>query len=583
MVSNLLYPILNSSPQLTSAVFLGADNSVKLGDFGLSKIMQSHDFASTYVGTPYYMSPEICAAERYTLHSDVWSLGCIIYELCTNEPPFNARSHFELVQKIKVGKFSPLPSCYSQDLQKVIGDCLRVNPNTRPETATLLNLPAVKLMRKEREVVELGQLLKVREEQALRKCSEAEEKLARLRVEEEKRKGEIEAAVRREWEVKARLEIDRQVQIELERLHKTFETEVKEKVEAEVQKRIREFKDQQQITPATSSTVTEEHSRSSVNASDTDFPTSTDLSDLSLDSPVSLRSNPVSKGTRTPFGRSQTMFVGSPMDISMVDPSPMSIASLSLSPRRTGGAASGNPALADGQNIFAVAAQKKWQPTLAYSEDEEEDELPALPSPTRQKPLNDPFKPSTRPPMLRQKTAPMHKLNSQQSLFTTATTNSKLVPAQKATSPGTAAPRIILKENKNTSPNRTLVNTLSTGPSANESGSPVRKGQLKSKRAKGVNNPQDGGDGMLKAVMQRNMGGRTLVELAQARAGGRAVDGTEPDGEVQSKTKAQHSGSADAAIRYATKMAEREVVWDPEKDEMPSPFLVRGGRGIRRL
>ena len=62
---------------LRYAVFLGEDNSVKLGDFGLSKLMQSHDFASTYVGTPFYMSPEICAAEKYTLKSDIWSLSLI--------------------------------------------------------------------------------------------------------------------------------------------------------------------------------------------------------------------------------------------------------------------------------------------------------------------------------------------------------------------------------------------------------------------------------------------------------------------------------------------------------------------------
>ncbi|KAG9681299.1 kinase-like protein, partial [Aureobasidium melanogenum] len=49
-------------------VFLGEGNAVKLGDFGLSKIILSHDFASTYVGTPFYMSPEICAAERYSLY-----------------------------------------------------------------------------------------------------------------------------------------------------------------------------------------------------------------------------------------------------------------------------------------------------------------------------------------------------------------------------------------------------------------------------------------------------------------------------------------------------------------------------------
>ena len=98
---------------LTILVFLGDNLQVKLGDFGLSKVMQSHDFASTYVGTPYYMSPEICANERYTLASDIWALGCIMYELCTRKVPFNAHSQIQLVQKIKEGRVEPLPDHYS--------------------------------------------------------------------------------------------------------------------------------------------------------------------------------------------------------------------------------------------------------------------------------------------------------------------------------------------------------------------------------------------------------------------------------------------------------------------------------------
>src|SRR5215470_9304845 len=187
-------------------VFLDADNSVKLGDFGLSKILQSHDFASTYVGTPLYMSPEICAAERYSLYSDIWSLGCIIYEFCTKEPPFNARTHIELIHKIKAGRVSPLPPVYSAELQKVINSCLQVNPNSRPDTAQLLNLPVVKLMRKEQEVVSLGRKLKDEKEQADRRIKEADEKLAKLESERELLRSELDASVRREWEVKARLE-----------------------------------------------------------------------------------------------------------------------------------------------------------------------------------------------------------------------------------------------------------------------------------------------------------------------------------------------------------------------------------------
>ncbi|KAF2211510.1 hypothetical protein CERZMDRAFT_4395, partial [Cercospora zeae-maydis SCOH1-5] len=128
-------------------VFLGENNSVKLGDFGLSKIIASHDFASTYVGTPFYMSPEICAAERYSHHSDIWSMGCIIYELATRQVPFEARSHMELVLKIKKGYIKPLPSQYSPDLTDVISWCLKTDPRQRPDCAQLLGVANIKVAR----------------------------------------------------------------------------------------------------------------------------------------------------------------------------------------------------------------------------------------------------------------------------------------------------------------------------------------------------------------------------------------------------------------------------------------------------
>ncbi|EGP88077.1 uncharacterized protein MYCGRDRAFT_41334, partial [Zymoseptoria tritici IPO323] len=128
-------------------VFLGENNSVKLGDFGLSKIIASHDFASTYVGTPFYMSPEICAAEKYSHHSDIWSLGCIIYELASRRVPFEARSHMELVLKIKNGRLTPLPSQYSQDLWDAISWCLKTNPLQRPDCAQLLSFANIKVAR----------------------------------------------------------------------------------------------------------------------------------------------------------------------------------------------------------------------------------------------------------------------------------------------------------------------------------------------------------------------------------------------------------------------------------------------------
>ncbi|KAI9822938.1 MAG: G2-specific serine/threonine protein kinase [Thelocarpon impressellum] len=545
-------------------VFLGADNSVKLGDFGLSKIMQSHDFASTYVGTPFYMSPEICAAEKYTLHSDIWSLGCIMYELCAREPPFNAKTHLQLCQKIKDGKIPPLPHVYSPELQSVVRSCLKVDPKLRPETSTLLNLPVVKLMRKEREVVELGRLLKSKEELAKRKARELDERAARIDMEREKMRREVDASVRREWELKARLEIDRQVKGEMERLQRLVEMDFQEKVQHEVQRQLRTLKEPEKgDAPAAGDDIP----LSSVSTNgESDFPSTTDLTELSLNSPVAQQGKASRKTTRTPFSRSRTMVEDSPMDVQMVDPSPMSIASLSLSPRRTA------PGKRSAKNIFAAAAEEK---PMAAFEDEDEDDLPPLPSPTRQKGSNNPFR-TARPPLVTQKTAPLQKLSSQPNLFGPPTKKANPQPDPPSLRP-TTSERNALNEKKATSPNRRLSKIpSSTALLANESGSPVRKAKKAVFAA-----PASAADDMVKAVTKNNfMKGRTLVELAQARAGGRPMEDVDPEAAAALADKArvkkrQTIGEGGGAIKFAARGG--EVVWDPERDEMPSPFLIRGG------
>ena len=537
---SISYSVLG--PTLIVAVFLGADNSVKLGDFGLSKLMQSHDFASTYVGTPFYMSPEICAAERYTLHSDIWSLGCVMYELCARTQPFNAKTHFHLIQKIKEGRIDPLPSIYSHELQNVIKSCLNINPLKRPDTASLLILPAVRLMRKEREVVELGRLLRVKEEQAMQKVQEAEVKVLNWNGEKEKLRAALESTIRREWEVKARLEIDRQVQMEKEKLHKTFATEIQSRVEAEVQIRLGSRPIGKGGPPASPDV---QSSSVSTNA-DSDFLSSTDLSSLSIDSaPVIQSKTPPRKRTRTSLSRARTGF-DSPMDVQMVDPSPMSIACLALSPRRT--AAANVSGIPNSKNIFvAVTAQKQRlapqesSPRSSMIVEDEEDTLPELPSPTRAPSgLPDPFKAPNRPGLLRQKTVPMNRLSGypQPTLFPPAASNR---------------------------PSR-----VPSPPSPKHSGfSPIRKVPPKPATSSTENE-------MFKAVMQRNLigqngGGRTLVELAQARAGGLS-QAQRVDMEIEGETKKEN-------LRIAGDVP----IWDPERDEMPSPFLVRGGKGLRRL
>lgn len=561
-------------------VFLGEDNSVKLGDFGLSKIMQSHDFASTYVGTPFYMSPEICAAERYTLKSDIWSLGCIMYELCSREPPFNAKSHFQLVQKIKEGKVAPLPAVYSPELNAVIKDCLKVNPDRRPDTATLLNLPVVKLMRKEKEVVELGRILRNKDEIATRRLVEAEERLRKVEADKSKMHQDIESSLRREWEVKAQLEINRLVQLEIERLQRKFDQEVQEKVEVELQKRssiqsaasVNDFS-------GSGSRPQNDIPLSSVGSGDADFPDSTDLTELSIDSPESTKA--LKKSTRTPFGRAQTMFAGTPMDIEMGEPSPISIASLSLSPRRNGG----TKAPSAGRNIFAAAgaAEARWQPTLINSDDSDDDDLPPVPSPTRQKSSKNPFKSNGgRPPLISQKTAPVNK-PSQPNIFAAAkpATTSALPTLSSAPDLRPQPSNGALKE-RSSSPNRRLSKIPSSANLISHENvplSPTRKSSLKAKTSNADDlNKIATKNNMIKAGSGGNLApkGRTLVELAQARAGGRPVN----DGNQSPEPK----GRAFAA-RMAEKVAGRDQeppVWDPERDEMPSPFLVRTRAPLRR-
>lgn len=539
-------------------VFLGSDNSVKLGDFGLSKLMQSHDFASTYVGTPFYMSPEICAAEKYTLHSDIWALGCIMYELCQKSPPFNAKTHIQLVQRIREGKFAPLPEFYSSELKSVIASCLRVNPDQRPDTAALLNLPIVRLVRKERDVIELNNKVKRREEAALQKMKELEAKLAGYEKDKALTREEIEATVRREWEVKARLEIERQVQMRYEELSKQFESEVRARVAFELEKQDKQEKPERQLKPKMQESQQLHETTSSESYSEeSDFPSTTDISDVSFESPRSSRNKPIRKETRTPFCRAKTT-VESPVDVQMGEPSPISIASLSLSPRRTAPVS---------KNLFSEPQQRgKWEPTIITSDDEED--VPDLPSPTRPRVKPDPLKP-TRRPLLRHQTAAMgQKMSHQPSIFPSGT--SRLPPPVATPASTPSETRQAVPDLRSKSPNRRLSKIPSTSNLIGDAGSPPRKGVSRPLSSKNAS----GGEDMYKAVMQRNMGGRTLVELAQARAGGRAVDDPK---RVSSDSRVYTTGglSFDSSI-------DSPATWDPATEEMPSPFLSRKvGRSIR--
>ncbi|KAF5384119.1 hypothetical protein D9615_003271 [Tricholomella constricta] len=120
-------------------VFLDTADKVKLADFGLSRDLTQATFASTYVGVHAILHvPELMQEKAYDTKSDIWSLGCVIYELCAliMKPPFHeAKTHQELSNCIRNG---PLPRGYSQTLASVIKSMLSLNPAMRPSAAQLL-------------------------------------------------------------------------------------------------------------------------------------------------------------------------------------------------------------------------------------------------------------------------------------------------------------------------------------------------------------------------------------------------------------------------------------------------------------
>ncbi|RKP08685.1 kinase-like domain-containing protein [Thamnocephalis sphaerospora] len=126
-------------------IFLDEHHNVKLGDFGLSREMAcAHEmFAKTYVGTPFYMSPELVTGSTYDAKSDIWSLGCIIYEVCALRPPFLATNQMELNNKILSGNVPPLPREYSSDLARLVTSMLSTKPDMRPTTACCLSHPRI--------------------------------------------------------------------------------------------------------------------------------------------------------------------------------------------------------------------------------------------------------------------------------------------------------------------------------------------------------------------------------------------------------------------------------------------------------
>ncbi|XP_034362464.1 serine/threonine-protein kinase Nek8 isoform X2 [Arvicanthis niloticus] len=114
---------------------------VKIGDFGISKILSSKSKAYTVVGTPCYISPELCEGKPYNQKSDIWALGCVLYELASLKRAFEAANLPALVLKIMSGTFAPISDRYSPELRQLVLSLLSLEPSQRPPLSHIMAQP----------------------------------------------------------------------------------------------------------------------------------------------------------------------------------------------------------------------------------------------------------------------------------------------------------------------------------------------------------------------------------------------------------------------------------------------------------
>nr|XP_020031209.1 serine/threonine-protein kinase Nek9 isoform X2 [Castor canadensis] len=138
----------------TLNIFLTKANLIKLGDYGLAKKLNSeYSMAETLVGTPYYMSPELCQGVKYNFKSDIWAVGCVIFELLTLKRTFDATNPLNLCVKIVQGirAMDVDSSQYSLELIQMVHACLDQDPEQRPTADELLDRPLLRKRRREME------------------------------------------------------------------------------------------------------------------------------------------------------------------------------------------------------------------------------------------------------------------------------------------------------------------------------------------------------------------------------------------------------------------------------------------------
>ncbi|XP_037097661.1 serine/threonine-protein kinase Nek9 isoform X1 [Syngnathus acus] len=136
----------------TLNIFLTKTDLIKLGDYGLAKKLGSEfSMAETCVGTPYYMSPELCQGAKYNFKSDIWAMGCVLFEVLTLTRTFDATNALNLCVKIVQGNWTMDVNrdVYGAELIKLIYECLNQDPAKRPTAEQILDQPVLSCCRQE--------------------------------------------------------------------------------------------------------------------------------------------------------------------------------------------------------------------------------------------------------------------------------------------------------------------------------------------------------------------------------------------------------------------------------------------------
>ena len=124
-------------------IFLFSDGTAKIGDLNVSKVVNK-GVGYTQTGTPYYASPEVWNDQPYDIKSDIWSLGCVTFEMLALRPPFRAENMDKLYNKVIKGEYGKISERYSDDIKEIIKLLLKVNPKERPNCSQILNNDLIK-------------------------------------------------------------------------------------------------------------------------------------------------------------------------------------------------------------------------------------------------------------------------------------------------------------------------------------------------------------------------------------------------------------------------------------------------------